>query len=379
MKDMKRILCLLLTLLLLLEWVPGALPASAVLEDGLCAIHHPAHDAAVCGYAEAVQESPCTHAETCDDSCKTPVTNCVFPHEDCGCTETALCDHQCSLDTGCISLVCSHIKHTEDCGYAPAQEGNPCRFAGVECAQCAAEQECNERCMNPDAHEGACTLYCETEFCALAQDHDGDCVLECGCPVTAEQHLEGCEEFVTYSTTLPMYARITGSSEDDVTYLSSMKNAGNSVGPWLTFVPSMDADEEFTGFTTSDPDVVSLEYPNGDSSNASLYLIFGKEGTAVITHTEGDTTYTFTVTVTQPEPPVLRNRIDDMGYVIGNRWQLAPGSEGYVKFYIGTNSYTQVDQEDGPTFSLTNVTVDDPTVLQLTGPDRHQRIAGNEA
>ena len=359
MKDMKRILCLLLTMLLLLECVPGVLSASAAQEDGLCETHHAAHDTAVCGYVAEVPETPCTHPAVCDDNCKTAITNCVFVHEDCGCTETETCDHLCTQENGCITLVCSHTMHDEACGYEEAQEGQPCSFAGKECVQCAAEQDCSENCTNPDAHEG-------------------DCTLECGCPVTAEEHLETCDQVMPYNQTLPMYACITGDDGNgnvNVTYLSSMTNSGNSVGPWLTFVPSEGSDEAFTGFTSSNTEVVTLEYAEGNSGSPSLRFLLGSEGTAVITHTEGNKIYTFTVTVTKPEDPVLRYRIDDMGPVIGGMWQLGPNSEGNVKFYIGTNNRTNIDQENGPKFSLTNVTVADSTVLQLVGPDQDRFYA----
>lgn len=346
MKNFKRFLCLLLTLLMLLGYVPGALPVSATLDDGICEIHHPIHDAD-CGYVAAADEVLCEHPQVCDETCKEPFEHCIFEHTDCGCiaakdpvecshdpeaecdyaernaaitcdcpigadgvsvheeqcdlearkaavicnryipaVEAQYCDHQCTVDTGCITMVCSHREHDDTCGYKKAVEGRNCRFAGSECAQCAADAEntCHEKCALEDGHEGACTMFC-------------------GCPAVASEHLGTCTQLSRGAQTLPMYARIAGgdgNGNETVSYLESMTNRGNSTGPWLTFVASKGTDDAFVGFSTSDTEIVDLEYADVDSNDPAVRLIFGAPGEATITHTEGNTVYSFTVTVLEP-------------------------------------------------------------------------------
>lgn len=365
MKNIKRFLCLLLTMLLLLEYIPGVLPASAAQEDGICELHHPAHDVSVCGYVAEVQGVPCNHMESCDDACKQQVTNCSFDHTDCGCTDETACDHQCTVDSGCVSLVCSHKEHDSNCGYVEAVTGVACSFAGKECAQCAETRECDENCMNPGEHEGECTLYCEVEYCAKAQGHEDPCAMACGCPVTVPEHLETCDRFVPYSQTQPMYARITGSDgngNETVNYLESMSGSAGSVGPWMTLVPSQESNVGFTGFFSSNTEVVSLEYVNDDEDNSAFRFVFGKAGTATITHQEDATTYSFTVTVTQPEYRMIPVQPE------GNRnWIDLNGLTGpvnlrcYLAFMNG-----------GPTGNpLTTVRSSDQRIFTLSEPDQN--------
>lgn len=301
MKQFQRLLCAFLTVIMLLGLVPGALRTEAVAEDGLCAVHHPRHDAD-CGYAEGAAAGECSHS-VCDETCLTQETVlCVFEHVDCGCTETETCGHVCTVESGCVTMQCSHV-HDDLCGYTEPVEAAACAFAGVSCQQCALEQT----------------------------------------PAPAAE-----------SVTVPMIAKI-GGSDGRVNILDSMIQDGNSTGPWLTLHAGMDSEEAFTGFVSSDTDVVEIEtnpyYP-------SIRFICKNQGTAIITHTEGDITYTFSVTVTEPEPPRLQARVDDQGPPVGGKWQLAPGSVCQVKFYLGTNRQTMVDVEGGPYTSLTTVQVE---------------------
>lgn len=377
MKVTKRLLCLLLALVMVSGYFPGVLQASASQADGICPKHHPEHSTEDCEY---VAGAPCKHEESCDDTCRQLVTDCVYDHTDCGCAEEVpptpcshapevgcdyaekiaaivcicpegddgtvahtddctleaqkaavqcdhylpgtpaqSCSHVCSADSGCITMQCGHETHDETCGYVGA---TPCKFVGEECEQCALDQ-------TPS-------------------------------PASDVQ-------------TQPMYARISGedgNGNEIVNYLESMTHAGNSEGPWLCFVPSRDVDTVFVGFTSSDPNVVTLEYSDGNENNPYLRFIYGEEGTATITHTEGETVYSFTVTVTEPEIPTLRYRIDDMNLPQGGMWQMSPNFSCNVKFYIGTNSFTQVDQPNEEPHSLTNVTVENNAgVIELTAAE----------
>lgn len=159
----KRIISLTMVLALCLTLFPtSALAAedsgAAIVTGGLCA-HHTEHDEA-CGYVEGTEESPCTHQHS--EECYHEVTSCTHEHTpDCypaedssipedGTTssedtetpeatpsepaEPTACSHVCSEESGCIKqeLDCQH-EHNEECGYAPAVEGQPCTYVCTLC------------------------------------------------------------------------------------------------------------------------------------------------------------------------------------------------------------------------------------------------------
>ena len=159
----KRILSLSMVLALCLTLFPtSALAAedsgAAIVTGGLCA-HHTEHDEA-CGYVEGIAESPCTHEHS--EECYHEVTSCThehtpdcYPAEDSSIpedgtassedTETpevtpsepaepTACSHVCSEESGCIKqeLDCQH-EHDDECGYAPAVEGQPCTYVCTLC------------------------------------------------------------------------------------------------------------------------------------------------------------------------------------------------------------------------------------------------------
>ena len=159
----KRIISLTMVLALCLTLFPtSALAAedsgAAIVTGGLC-VHHTEHDEA-CGYVEGTEESPCTHQHS--EECYHEVTSCTHEHTpDCypaedssipedGTTssedtetpeatpsepaEPTACSHVCSEENGCIKqeLDCRH-EHNEECGYAPAVEGQPCTYVCTLC------------------------------------------------------------------------------------------------------------------------------------------------------------------------------------------------------------------------------------------------------
>lgn len=155
----KRIVSLTMVLALCLMLLPASAFAAedsgaAIGTGGLCA-HHTEHDEA-CGYVEGSAESPCTHEHS--EDCYTEVTSCTHEHtSDCypasdssipedGTTssedesvlpeaaEPSLCSHVCSEESGCIKqeLDCKH-EHNDECGYAPAVEGQPCTYVCTQC------------------------------------------------------------------------------------------------------------------------------------------------------------------------------------------------------------------------------------------------------
>ena len=159
----KRVISLTMVLALCLMLLPvsafAAEDSGAATEtSGLCA-HHTEHDD-TCGYVEGIAGSPCTHEHS--EDCYTEVTSCIHEHTgDCypasdssipedGTTssedteapevtpsepaEPSACSHECSEESGCIKLEldCQH-EHDDECGYAPAVEGQPCTYVCTLC------------------------------------------------------------------------------------------------------------------------------------------------------------------------------------------------------------------------------------------------------
>ena len=191
----KRMISLLMALAMSLTLFPATSYAAeesgtAIGAGRLCG-HHTAHDDA-CGYVEGIEESPCTHEHGAE--CYTEVTSCIHEHtQDCypvsdssdasgvmasdagndedtmpsdtqadgdampsdtqadedaatsgsepggnaassEAVEPTECSHVCSVESGCIKqeLDCHH-EHNEECGYAPAVEGQPCTYVCTLC------------------------------------------------------------------------------------------------------------------------------------------------------------------------------------------------------------------------------------------------------
>lgn len=181
----KRIISLAMVWVLCLMLLPTSAFAAedsgaAIGTGGLCA-HHTEHND-TCGYVEGSAESPCTHEHS--EDCYTKVTSCTHEHtSDCypasdssipddeatssddesvgdttpsddesventtssddesvgdttssEAAEPTECSHVCSAESGCIKqeLNCKH-EHNEECGYAPAVEGQPCTYVCTQC------------------------------------------------------------------------------------------------------------------------------------------------------------------------------------------------------------------------------------------------------
>ena len=191
----KRMISLLMALAMSLTLLPttsyAAEESGTAIGAGRLCEHHTAHDDA-CGYVEGIEESPCTHEHGAE--CYTEVTSCIHEHtqdcypvsdssdasgvmasdagndedtmpsdaqadgddmpsdtqadEDAASTgnepgesaasseavEPTECSHVCSVESGCIKqeLDCHH-EHNEECGYAPAVEGQPCTYVCTLC------------------------------------------------------------------------------------------------------------------------------------------------------------------------------------------------------------------------------------------------------
>lgn len=191
----KRMISLLMALAMSLTLLPAtsyaAEESGTAIGAGRLCEHHTAHDDA-CGYVEGIEESPCTHEHGAE--CYTEVTSCIHEHtQDCypvsdssaasgemasdagndedtmpsdtqsdeeampsdtkadegaatsgnepgesaasyEAAEPTACSHVCSVESGCIKqeLDCKH-EHDEECGYAPAVEGQPCTYVCTQC------------------------------------------------------------------------------------------------------------------------------------------------------------------------------------------------------------------------------------------------------
>ena len=122
-RGMSLVLCLAMTLC-------GGLAVRAAEEDGLCD-HHPAHTSD-CGYAATGE---CTHECTADTGCIT--IRCSHQHV-ATCFDTqgnSFCRHACTDTPACYTPVvaCVHSQHGS-CGH---NEGQDCSFAVNGCEECA--------------------------------------------------------------------------------------------------------------------------------------------------------------------------------------------------------------------------------------------------
>lgn len=168
-KWIKKGISALLALNMVLSSVP--LPAFAVTEDKACD-HHPVHTAE-CGYVAAVAGTPCTHKHsrdcyqileclhTCGEDCEDPC-----PHEctvDSGCvTMERDCHHthgDCGYSEGTAEVPCGHT-HDETCGYAEAVAGHPC-------ANAETDPECD--------HSGDCGFVASVEGVDCGHTEHTDC------------------------------------------------------------------------------------------------------------------------------------------------------------------------------------------------------------
>ncbi|MBQ8237468.1 MAG: hypothetical protein IJZ39_04915 [Oscillospiraceae bacterium] len=141
MKWIKKGISALLALNMVLSSVP--LPAFAATTDNLCE-HHTEHTAE-CGYREGSAGSACTHEHS--EDCYA-ILECLHT---CGEECADGCNHECTVDNGCVRLEldchhvhgdcgysegtaevpCGHV-HNESCGYVEAVAGNPCANAETD-------------------------------------------------------------------------------------------------------------------------------------------------------------------------------------------------------------------------------------------------------
>ena len=195
MKWIKKGISALLALNMVLSSVP--LPAFAATTDNLCE-HHTEHTAE-CGYREGSAGSACTHEHS--EDCYA-ILECLHT---CGEECADGCNHECTVDNGCVRLEldchhvhgdcgysegtaevpCGHV-HNENCGYVEAVAGNPCANAETDpecdhsgdCGFVAAVEgqpcghtACDDTCGYAPATEGTpCTHVCEVKV-----DSDDSC------------------------------------------------------------------------------------------------------------------------------------------------------------------------------------------------------------
>lgn len=112
-----------------------------------------------------------THAEGCEPR-DAVAESCSHVHGDCAYREAAGeswdCDHVCTVDTGCVKAVCTHVCPEGDCGFVQAVAGRDCTF---ECTECKTEDEpaCTCESTDPGEHAPFCDLYVRTYEECLCQ------------------------------------------------------------------------------------------------------------------------------------------------------------------------------------------------------------------
>jgi len=108
-------------------------------------------DETVCGFVAPTQGTQCTcpadengtviHVENCGYVAPTQGSPCVFHGVNPACTckaaqpEAYVCNHECSVNSGCLTPVhsCIHKEHDSTCGYVPASEGSLCTHSCELC------------------------------------------------------------------------------------------------------------------------------------------------------------------------------------------------------------------------------------------------------
>lgn len=134
-----------------------------------------------CGYMAAAAEVLCAcvqgedglivHTEGCGYAAPMEEIPCGFIHENCGCApavaESGSCGHVCSVESGCQSsnINCTHMEHTEDCGYAAAVEGHECIWILNGCADCksAGDIITDDEMLDEESPDNLFICTCETD------------------------------------------------------------------------------------------------------------------------------------------------------------------------------------------------------------------------
>ena len=151
MQKMKKVLAILLTLSMVLSYVP----VPALAEENTCP-HH-VHDGK-CGYVKKVEGSPCGHV-SCSEACLTKqVVECIHNHEVARCIYTPAVE----------PADCDHVHG--DCNYVAPQDEvfctcDPQILHGENCASVLTEgAECS--CTPSEVHaEGCAPQPAVAEYC----------------------------------------------------------------------------------------------------------------------------------------------------------------------------------------------------------------------
>ena len=176
MKQMKRVISLVLSFALLSGYIPAPVHAEDLSQQGLCE-HHQEHIG--CSYTPAVEAAECGHQH--DGTCYVQEENCIHVHDGCG-AEDVPCEHICSEDTGCITVTlnCQH-EHDNECGYAEARDAVACDYV---CAECSTQEE---------------EIPCDGTLNCAADEHSEECEKKAADDLAAEQEAtqKAAEEHTT--------------------------------------------------------------------------------------------------------------------------------------------------------------------------------------
>jgi len=185
---------------------------------GLCE-HHTAHDAAVCGYVEAIPGRDCEHEHT--PECYTDELICGMDED----AEQTATDSDAGHTHGqaCYALDCPHERgeHTTDCGYIEAVPGTPC---GYFCEVCAGEPDKDSGREEPTISGNDLTAPVETGT-ETGKPKDTGTIT-----VTAFDQLDEAVQFQTVpagtkleSLTLPATLGASGYTADDASEAITIK------------------------------------------------------------------------------------------------------------------------------------------------------------
>ena len=228
MNCIKKGISALLALNMVLSSVP--LSAFAAESDNLCE-HHPVHTAE-CHYTEGSAGSACSHVHS--EDCYAVVECLHICSEDC----EDPCTHECTVESGCVTMErdCHHVHG--DCGYSEGTAEVPC-----DCAQTDENGAVihTDGCGYVPAIEGApCTHVCEVKvnggcYKLLCSHKDGGHDETCG--YAAPMEGQACTFTCLECSTEPAESTV----DEGVTAVQTMMDALPTAESYL----AMTAEEQF--------------------------------------------------------------------------------------------------------------------------------------
>lgn len=293
-------------------------------------------DVTVCGFVAPTQGTQCTcpadengtviHVENCGYIAPTQGSPCVFHGVNPACTckaaqpEAYVCNHECSVNSGCLTPVrsCIHKEHDSTCGYVPASEGSPCTHSCDTCKPTTPDNADD----TPDGGDDTPAPDTTTVYPGCAHhNHDencggllNNCTYVCQtCVAEIQQMINALPDYVTSENKSSVEAALTAIQEryillsnDAVLMLQSAKF--DRLASMLTVPPDL--------FSFS---IAKMSVPAVDGLLCN---------------------FTFVNTAGQPVSPITAG-----GAAVSSVSLVANGAGGY--YYLPAGTYTIVEQVDG--------------------------------